>query len=72
MFAGKLSRAGGHQNEPIRGVRMNHHKAATTRVKVDERRRLVRAAKYALVRGVAYATGSGAVGLLVWWLTNRH
>jgi len=51
---------------------MNNDKAATTRVKADERRRLVRAAKYALVRGTAYATGSGAVGLLVWWLTNRH
>jgi hypothetical protein len=51
---------------------MNNHKAATTQVKVDERRRLVRAAKYALVRGAAYATGSSAVGLLVWWLTNRH
>jgi len=51
---------------------MNNHKAATPRVKVDERRRLIRVAKYALVRGAAYATGSGAVGLLVWWLTNRH
>ena len=40
-------------------------------VKLDERRRLVRSAKYALV-GAAYATGSSAVGLLVWWLTNRH
>ena len=51
---------------------MNNDKAATTRVKADERRRLVRAAKYDLIRGAAYATGSGAVGLLVWWLTNRH
>jgi len=51
---------------------MNNHKGATKQVKVDERRRLVSAAKYDLVRGAAYATGSGAVGLLVWWLTNRH
>ena len=51
---------------------MNNDKATTKRVKVNERRRLVRAAKYALVRGAAYATGSGAVGLLAWWLTNRH
>jgi hypothetical protein len=49
---------------------MNNHKAGATQVKAEERRRLVRAAKYALVRGAAYATGSGAVGLLVWWLTN--
>ena len=51
---------------------MNNDRPAAKRFKVDERRRLVRAAKYALVRGAAYATGSGAVGLLVWWLTNRH
>jgi hypothetical protein len=51
---------------------MNNDKPATKRVNVDERRRLVRTAKYALVRGAAYAAGSGAVGLLVWWLTNRH
>jgi len=51
---------------------MNNDKARTTRVKRDERRRLVRAAKYALVRGAAYGTGSSAVGVLVWWLTNRH
>jgi hypothetical protein len=51
---------------------MNNDKAAITRVKAAERRRLVRAAKYALVRGAAYATGSGGIGLLVWWLTNRH
>lgn len=51
---------------------MNNHKAAITQVKPHEWRRLMRAAKYALVRGAAYATGSSAVGLLVWWLTNRH
>jgi hypothetical protein len=51
---------------------MNKIKAATTPVKVNERHRLLRTAKYALVRGAAYGIGSGAVGLLVWWLTNRH
>jgi hypothetical protein len=40
--------------------------------KAAERHRLTKAAKYALVRGAAYATGSGAVGLVVWWLTNWH
>jgi hypothetical protein len=30
---------------------MNNHKAGATQVKAEERRRLVRAAKYALVRG---------------------
>jgi hypothetical protein len=49
---------------------MNNDKPAAKRVKAGERRRLVRTAEYALVRGAAYATGSGAVGLLVWWLTN--
>lgn len=52
---------------------MDNDKPATKRVKRDERRRLVRTAKYALVRGAASAhTGSAAVGLLVWWLTNHH
>jgi len=51
---------------------MNNHKATTKQVKINERRRLVRATEYALVRGAAYATGSSAVGLLVWWLTNRR
>jgi hypothetical protein len=51
---------------------MNNDKTATRQVKINERRRLGRAAKYALVRGAAYATGSSAVGLLVWWLTSRH
>ena len=51
---------------------MNNDKPAPKRDKGNERRRLVRAAKYALVRGAAYATGSGAVGFLVWWLTNRR
>lgn len=34
-------------------------------------RRLARTALFAAVRGLAYASGTGAVGLLVWWLTNR-
>ena len=51
---------------------MHNDKAARTQVKATERRRLAKAAKYALVRGAAYATGSGVVGLIVWWLTNRR
>lgn len=31
----------------------------------NDRRRLLRAAEYALVRGAAYAVGSGAVGALI-------
>jgi hypothetical protein len=51
---------------------MNNDKPAAKRVKAEEWSRLVRAAEYALVRGAAYGTGSGAVGLLIWWLTNRR
>ena len=43
-----------------------------TNNKANERRQLLRAAQYALVRGAAYAIGSGAVGALIWWVTNRH
>ncbi len=51
---------------------MHNDKAARTQVKTTERRRLAKAATYALVRGAAYATGSGVVGLIVWWLTNSR
>ncbi|MFF4989726.1 hypothetical protein ACFY19_21220 [Streptosporangium saharense] len=34
-------------------------------------RRLIRAASFAMVRGAAYATGTAAVSVLVWWLTSR-
>jgi hypothetical protein len=50
---------------------MNKSKATTTQVKVNEWRRLLRTAKYALVRGAAYGIGSGAAGLLAWWLTHH-
>jgi len=46
---------------------MHNDKAARTQVKTTERRRLAKAATYALVRGAAYATGSGVVGLIVPW-----
>ncbi|MEU8251616.1 hypothetical protein [Nonomuraea sp. NPDC048916] len=34
-------------------------------------RRLTHAAVFAVVRGLAYALGTGIVSLAVWWLTHR-
>jgi hypothetical protein len=50
---------------------MSNPKTSSAPNKAKERQRLWRTAEYALVRGAAYAAGSGIVGLVVWWLTNR-
>ncbi|MQY03287.1 hypothetical protein [Actinomadura macrotermitis] len=34
-------------------------------------RRLMHAALFAAVRGLAYAAGTGAGGALIWWITHR-